>query len=195
MNEFMTALAVTEETRILDVGGTPYNWQLIHCPAQITLLNLTFPEGTDQLPDNFELVAGDGTQLEYEDNAFDIVFSNSVIEHLYTWENQQRFSQELRRVARRIWVQTPARWFPVEPHLITLFIHYLPRRWMRPLLSSLTGRAWLSGTPKSWFDQYLKEVRLLTASEMRSLFPDCELRRERFLGLTKSFVAVRREAP
>jgi 2-polyprenyl-3-methyl-5-hydroxy-6-metoxy-1,4-benzoquinol methylase len=61
--------------------------------------------------------------------SFDIVFSNSVIEHVGDAESQQQFAHEIARVGRAYWVQTPNRRFPVEPHLLTPFLHFLPTRW------------------------------------------------------------------
>src|SRR4051812_16907233 len=96
-------------TKILDVGGTAGSWSSVECPASITILNTDIPPGAqDQSP--YPLVIGDGRHLDqFKDAAFDIVFSNSVIEHLGTFEDQRQFASEMRRVGRRLWIQTPAR--------------------------------------------------------------------------------------
>lgn len=82
-------------------------------------------------PSQFSYVQGDGRNLPYTNNEFDIVFSNSVIEHVGTFEDQKRFAEEIRRVAKSYWVQTPNRHFPVETHLIAPFIHFLPRNFQK----------------------------------------------------------------
>ena len=138
-----------------------------------------------------ELVVGDGCALPYADMSFDIVFSNSVIEHVGSWERQQAFAAEARRVGRRLWVQTPAREFFIEPHLITPFFHWLPYVWKRRLMRNFTGRGLIERPEMPSVDAFLAEVRLLTFDEMRALFPDCTILRERFLGCTKSYIAVR----
>ena len=192
MRAFERRFGSQEATTILDVGGTRFNWGLIDAKSRITLLNLSVPPDVDELPANFTCVVGSATRLEFEDGSFDVGFSNSVIEHLASWERQESFAREIRRVGRSLWVQTPARRFFVEPHLITPFVHYLPKRWQRRLLRNFTVWGWLARPSQEAVDRFLAETRLLDHEEMRRLFPDCEIRRERFLGFTKSYVAVRR---
>ena len=82
--------------------------------------------------------------LPYRPGAFDIAFSNSVIEHVGSFEEQTRFAEQLRRVATGVWVQTPARGFPLETHLLMPLIHYLPLRWQTRLVRNLTVWGWLT---------------------------------------------------
>ena len=122
-------------------------------------------------------VQADATALPFGDGEFDIAYSNSVIEHLPEGE-RDAYARELRRVAGRWFVQTPNRAFPVEPHALLPFVHWLPRR---------VGRAlWRLGVSGDPYD----EVRLLGARELRRLFPDAAIVRERTGPLTKSLVAV-----
>jgi hypothetical protein len=130
--------------------------------------------------------------MPFHDGEYGIALSNSVIQHFSTLENQQRFTEEIRRVGRCVWVQTPAYEFFIEPHFIAPFVHYLPARIAQKLLRVFSVRAWLRRGDNVELDQLDRELRLLTASEMRTLFPDCILHRERWCGLTKSFVMVRR---
>ncbi len=193
MRAFAEAFQVVPSTTILDVGGTPYNWELLGTPGLLTLVNRALPhDGVDALPPNVTFVIGNGERLEFENASFDVAFSNSVIEHVGSWQAQQEFAAELRRVGRGLWVQTPARGFPVEPHLLGLFIHWLPRSWQRRLVRWGTGWGWLTRPSPQRIEAMLDELRLLDHAEMQELFPDCEIRRERFLGLTKAYVAVRR---
>src|SRR5436305_9486326 len=83
-------------------------------------------------------VAGDGRALPFRDGAFDVVFSNSVIEHVGDAASQRRFAREVARVGRAYWVQTPNRWFPVEQHLLTPLVHWLPKQWQRRLVPRFT---------------------------------------------------------
>jgi hypothetical protein len=179
------------ETRILDVGGLPMAWNLIRCPSRITLLNVKLPSTWKSAAPNFEFVIGDGTRLDYPDHAFDLVHSNSVIEHVGSFEMQKLFAAEVSRMARKLWVQTPARCFFFEPHLLTPLIHFLPKRWQKRLARNFTLWGWLTRPDGRKVDAYLDDLRLLTYREMRSLFPDCEIRKERFLGMTKAYIAVR----
>ena len=187
---FVRALGIVPGTRVLDVGGTPGYWRLLPAPPRVTLLNMarageTLPAGS--------WVAGDGRCLPFRDGAFDVVFSNSVIEHVGDTDSQARFAREAMRVGRRFWVQTPNRWFPVEQHLLIPLIHWLPRRWQRVLAPRLdVARIVLRLSPdrrQFYVRHYLEDVRLLDAAGLRSLFPGARLVRERFCGWTKSLIA------
>jgi SAM-dependent methyltransferase len=122
-------------------------------------------------------VKADATDLPFADGEFEIAYSNSVIEHLPP-AARDAYARELQRVSRRWFVQTPNRWFPVEPHALLPLVHWLPRR---------AGRAlWRLGVSGDPYD----EVRLLGAGELRRLFPEAVIVRERTGPLTKSLVAV-----
>ncbi len=192
MGRFLRTFAPGPGTGILDVGGTPFNWSLVAQPARVTLLNPAPPDPVAPLPPQLSWVRGSGTALAWPDAAFDVVFSNSVIEHLATLEEQRAFARELRRVGRGLWVQTPARGFPFEPHLLAPLVHYLPRRWQRRLIRWCTPWGWIARPSQAAVDDFLARTRLLSGRELAELFPDCEIRRERFLGLARSYVAVRR---
>lgn len=192
MARFAAAFGPGEPARVLDVGGSPFNWELSELRCPVVLLNVEAPRDAKALPARFTALVGSGTGLPCRDAAFDVVFSNSVIEHVGDAAAQRRFAEELRRVGRRLWVQTPARGFPFEPHLLTPFVHWLPAAWQRRLLRRGSLWGWLARPSQEQVDRFVRETRLLTGREMQALFPDCEIRRERFLGLTKSFVAVRR---
>ena len=188
---FKERLMIRPEDRLLDVGGYPWCWDEATMPNQITLLNLPSPDGTTPTPGRYTWVTGDGCALPFADGSFDVVYSNSVIEHLGTRARQVQFAAEARRTGRRLWVQTPARGFFIEPHLLAPFIHWLPVRWQRRLIRNFTGWGWLTRPSVADVDAFLSEVRLLTRTEMGQLFPDCEILEEKFLGLTKSYIAVR----
>lgn len=99
---------------------------------------------------------------------FDLVYSNSVIEHLSTWSKQEAMAAEMRRLGRRYFVQTPDRWFFMEPHLITPCIHYLPESSRRRLLRRCTAWAWITHATQAQCDAFVNEVRLLTRAEMQN---------------------------
>ena len=197
MARFRGALEPRAGQRILDVGGTADFWRGSDLAADITIVNpdpgaaATSSDRRETATGTPRVQVGDGCALPFADASFDVVFSNSAIEHVGTWERQQRFAAETRRVGRRLWVQTPAREFFIEPHLIAPFVHWLPERWQRRVIRRGTLRGWLERWDARNVDAFLGEVRLLTLDEMRALFPDCTILRERFLGMTKSYVAVR----
>lgn len=188
MQRFQERFGITDETRILDVGGFFFNWSLIPVRPRLTILNLDFPGETEQVA---TWVIADARSMPFQDGTFEIVFSNSVIEHLGDFANQQKFAQEIERVGLRYYVQTPNRWFPVEPHLITPVIHFLPRTWQARLLRNFTVWGLVTRPSREQCAGFLEEVALLDYQKMRSLFPEAEIRRERFLGFTKSLIAVK----
>jgi len=193
MQEFVKRFEVTPGTRILDVGGTPSNWLLAEVRPSVTLLNM--PRGQEQCEEGFTFVSGDGCLLPFRDQSFDIVFSNSVIEHVGAPAQQRKFADEIRRVGKRYWVQTPNRWFPLEPHLLTPFVHWLPKNLQQAWVTKWTVWDWVerpSPDRREYYIQhFLADIRLLSARELATLFPDGDILRERNLGCTKSLIAVK----
>jgi hypothetical protein len=191
MRAFVREFAPTPATRILDVGGTPTNWRFVSVPSEIVLLNLAAPGSDDVMPENIRWELGDGCDLDYADGSFDICFSNSTIEHLHNFDNQEEFAREIRRVAPEYYVQTPARSFPFEPHWLGFFIHWLPKSWQKKVARWGTLYGLVAKPSPDVIESLIEEYRLLSYSEVRELFPDAEIRIERFLLLPKSYVAVR----
>jgi ubiquinone/menaquinone biosynthesis C-methylase UbiE len=190
MRYFYDYFEIKPDTTVLDVGGREFNWQLMSFAPRVTILNLE----TEKPSGQFEWIAGDARQLPFPDKAFDIVYSNSVIEHLGTAGDQQRFATECRRVGRSYFVQTPNRNFPIEPHVLTPFIHWLPKSWQRPLVRNFTVWGWITRPSVERREWFLNTTRMLTRRELQSLFPEAQIRRESFLGLTKSLIAIKRDA-
>jgi Methyltransferase domain len=192
MQRFAREFGITAETRVLDIGGTPDCWELLAVRPRLVLLNT--PRAGEELAGAADWVAGDGRRLPFGDQSFDVVFSNSVIEHVGDEESQRRFAREVARVGRTWWVETPNRWFPVEQHLLTPLVHWLPRRWQQaivPRWNVWSALARVSADRREFYIRhYLSEVRLLSAGELRALFPRARILRERFCGVTKSLVAA-----
>ena len=193
MERFVRALGIGRETRVLDIGGTMDNWQLTSVQPRLVLLNM--PRAKGEMTGATDWVAGDGRSLPFRDGAFDVVFSNSVIEHVGDAASQERFAREVSRVGRRYWVQTPNRWFPVEQHLLTPLVHWMPKSWQRSMVRH--GTIWGALTRATadrrefYVEHFLRDIRLLGCREVQRLFPDARVIRERFLGMTKSLIAVR----
>jgi SAM-dependent methyltransferase len=191
MRHFAETFGITPDTRVLDVGGTLWNWQFVPELPRLTILNVT---PSPEVAEGVTWIVGDGCSLPFDDGAFDIVFSNSVIEHLGSFERQRDFAREVRRVGRRYYVQTPNRWFPFEPHLLTPLVHYLPRAWQRPLYP-YTFWALLSRPSRAEIDANFEQIRLLTRQQFGTLFPDATLITERLALMPKCFVARSPAAP
>jgi hypothetical protein len=117
--------------RIADIGGTEYYWEIFGSyvadnPVEITLLNIDAPAVRSA---KFISKTADATDLSgYPDNAFDIVHSNSVIEHVGSWDRMSKMAHHVRRLAPVYYVQTPSFWFPYEPHFRFPIFHWLPEQ-------------------------------------------------------------------
>lgn len=178
--------------RLLDVGGTPGYWRdmgfRVPDGCEITILNLGAER--ERIAEGIVTTPGDARALEYGNASFDVVFSNSVIEHLGTHEAQRSMAREVMRVGRRYFVQTPNFWFPVEPHFLVPAFQWLPRQ-ARIAIVERFRPGWYGRDVRARADaeRVVDEIRLLTRREMRRLFPDATVVTERALGLPKSFVA------
>lgn len=122
---------------------------------------------------------------QFQDQEFDVVFSNSVIEHVGGFEDQQSMANEVVRVSRRYFVQTPNRHFPVEAHFAIPFFQYLPDQLKLSLLSKEREK-W--GDDQA-FEEFVTQIRLISKKEMVALFPHAKIFEEKVFGLVKSFVA------
>jgi len=177
---------------ILDLGGWQEFWEVMgftDAPHKIILLNLY--QITVRHP-NFTSIVGDARNLDtFADQSVDVVFSNSVIEHVGTYADQQRMANEVRRVGRKYFIQTPSFFFPFEPHFLFPVFHWLPFS-LRLLLIRRFSLGYIARKQsREEALRTLAEFRLLKKSEMKVLFPDASIHSERVLGFTKSYIAVR----
>lgn len=196
-DRFKVHLEPGQRDQMLDVGGYPGFWtQYEPVVKSIDCLNIheVAWEPGQHPAHNIRMQVGNGCDLTFPDQAYDILFSNSVIEHVGGWEEQQAFAREARRVGGRLWIQTPAHEGPLEPHYVGLYIHHLPKKWQLKLVRWITFWGWLHRPTPQQVASEVNSIRLLTRKEMETLFPDCEILTERLLGLfPKSYVAVRRK--
>jgi hypothetical protein len=176
---------------VIDLGGTAEAWQRAPIrPARVHVVNLESPP--EEMPDWIRADQADACSLppRISDGTYDLVFSNSVIEHVGGHVQRMRFAEAVHKLAERHWVQTPYRYFPIEPHWLFPGFQFLPlavraelsRRW--PLAHTLS---------ESWDDglSAAMSVELLSRAEMAFYFPDSTLRFERMIGAVKSLIAVR----
>jgi hypothetical protein len=191
------------QVEIVDIGGTQDYWDIIPADflrrknVHITLLNVLAPpefnEGSSEGSGKglFSNIQGDGCNLnDIENNRFDIAHSNSVIEHVGDWNKKTAFAEELRRIAGSYYLQTPNHHFPIEPHFLFPFYHWLPV----PVRIMLAMKFSLGCFPKAASVgeaiQSIELCRLLTKKMLRELFPDATLYEERYFLLAKSFVVI-----
>lgn len=180
-----------DSLQILDVGGTLKYWEdstlLENERISVTVLNLVTFLSTNNRVDSIQ---GDATDLsQWPDNHFDVVFSNSVIEHVGQLENQKSMANEVCRVSKSYYVQTPNYYFPLEPHFLFPGFQWLPIS-LRALLHNRFHLGWMHREPDyEQAYQVVLDTRLLKKREIRELFPNGDIFEEKIFGLTKSFVA------
>lgn len=189
LGRFVRAFPDLSSLSVLDIEGRPMLWDLLNeyyglKPRRLLLLN---EESEINRIDGYETVIGDGCHLAYEDNAFDLVFSNSVIEHVGDLSRMRQFVHECTRVGKEIYIQTPNRWFPVEPLTVALFIHWFPKRIFKRL-GFLTIAWWVSSSED--FYRACDDFYLLSRDDFIRLSPSTNLNlwEERVFGFVKSFV-------
>ena len=184
--------------RIIDLGGRRDYWRVFDADflrdnnVHITLLN----SEVTQLPSGSELgfasIAGDACDLfDHADNAFDLVHSNSTVEHVGDWVRMEAFAREVERLAPRHFIQTPYFWFFIEPHFLTPFFHFLPEGLRAKMLMANMvphkGRELNIGDAM----RSVQGARLLDKAQMSFLFPNSSVAFEWFGPLPKSIIATR----
>ncbi len=205
---FLEHFEIREDSRVLDLGsengahiasvlaGTPI------CPEHVHIADIdecAIAEGRRRFGFTPVHIPESG-RLPFDDGYFDVVYCSSVIEHVTVpkdeiwtlrngaefkrraWAHQQDFAREIARLGKGYFVQTPCKSFPFESHSWLPFAAYVPRPALIPLLS-MTNRVWVKRTTPDW--------HLLSEAEMRKLFPDAKIVKERLGGLTKSLMAIR----
>lgn len=178
-------------TRILDIGGTQEFWTLMTGgdpgDVEITLLNIE-PQAVTS--DKFTSAVGDARSMpQFPDKSFDVVFSNSVIEHVGGYDDQKRMAGEVMRVGKRYFVQTPNKRFPLEPHFLFPWFQYLPS-WARAQMVHRFDVGWYKRIPDyAAAKAEVDSIQLLTRRKFTALFPGSRLHVEKLAGLPKSFVA------
>ena len=174
--------------RVLDLGGTAVSWRVSALRAgSVTVVNLDQPADPDETWLN--VVHGDACAGGF--GKYDLVYSNSVMEHLGGHARRQQFAEVVQESAPSWWVQTPYRYFPVEPHWIFPGFQFLPFR-MRVMISQHWSTIHTPGIKdRAKAAESVASVELISATEMRAYFPSSEIWFERFAGIPKSLVAVK----
>lgn len=165
---------------ILDLGGGPASFfaEYFPNPRQVVLLEIT-PQLAQQAkrkrPD-LHVVIADGECLPFAKQSLALIICNSVIEHV---NQPQQLAQEIRRVGKTYFLQTPNGNFPLETHsyIGIPFYNFIPFDKLRRVICRLFGANY----------QYLSSVRYIPETTLRQMFPEAIIGYERFLGLKKSY--------
>lgn len=168
--------------RVLDLGGQVESagplLAMLPPGARVTLVNLMPAQVARVQASGLPLRAlvADARALPFPDGAFDLVYSNAVIEHLVTASNQRSMAGEIQRVGRTWFVTTPNRWFPFELHTRLPFVSWLPAPALHRCAAVYSynhfARRYTRGNDQS-------DLRLLSARSLRGLFPSSRLVKNR----------------
>ncbi len=184
--------------KIIDVGGTEPYWNIVpkqyfdEYKIQVLIVNLP---GAVMLEDHgsFVFAATDGCDLaDFGDKSFHIGHSNSVVEHVGDWGRMVQFAKEISRVSQKLFVQTPNYWFPIEPHFMTPFFHWLPKPIRIWLVLHLQLGHFGKATTVDEAVQIVESARLLNRAMLQELFKDAHILTEKVFWLPKSFIAVKK---
>ncbi len=175
--------------KVIDLGGSRMIWQFIDTPLDITLLNISYDyeiaTPTSRVSHHkFTVIRGDACKTDLPSQSFDLAFSNSVIEHVGSRERRAAFAMQARRLAPKYWVQTPAKYFPIEAHTGMPFWWYYPESVRQRLI-----KKWRQELP-DWTEM-VEGTTLVERSELQEIFPDAAIFTERALGIVKSYAAFR----
>lgn len=190
---FLREFPEIESMSVVDLGGTAESWVRAPVrPASVHVVNLSSEPGA-AIPAWMRVDYGDACNLPTQISAgsYDIVFSNSVIEHVGGHAQRLKFADSVHKLADRHWVQTPYLYFPIEPHWLFPGFQFLPlalraeisRRWPLMHTKSTSRVAGLEAA---------LSVELLSRSAMEYYFPESSILAERVAGITKSLVAIRK---
>jgi 2-polyprenyl-3-methyl-5-hydroxy-6-metoxy-1,4-benzoquinol methylase len=195
LNLFKSLLdSVETPIKILDVGGTLDFWKnsgLINADRniQLTVLNMSAVDVGEQNRD-IKTVVGDARNMqEFADGEFDVIFSNSVIEHVGDYRDQDMMAREIARIGKRYFIQTPNLYFPIEPHFVFPLFQFFPRELKFWMVTHFNLGWYQRVTDEKAAWELVNEVRLLTKKEFISVFPNATIYQEKVFGLTKSFIA------
>ncbi|MBN1523371.1 MAG: methyltransferase domain-containing protein [Spirochaetales bacterium] len=181
-----------KETTVLDVGFSEDEYtktdnfieKYFPFPENLTALGVDIPNAFKKRYPQVKAVHYDGTVFPFNDKAFEICWSNAVIEHVGGRKKQMLFLQEIHRVARQAFITTPNKYFPVETHTRIPFLHMLSKRIFDRYLRMI-GKSWAAGD----------YMNLLSLKDFTSLLNDAgisnyRIYRNRLFGFTLDFVAV-----
>jgi len=148
----------------------------------------------------YKTIHMDGSVIfPFADNEFDLIFCNSVIEHVTipktdVWMKQKNkkfesdsfkfqslFAKEIRRCAKHYFVQTPHKYFIIESHTWFPFVGYFSHNSIICIVSVL-NKFWIKKSDPDWY--------LLSGKQMKELFPNAQIFTTKKIGFPKEIIAI-----
>lgn len=177
--------------KILDLGGSDYYWKNLNFTNnddyRITILNKEYQETS--IFKNVSFIKGDVKDLKFiNDMSYDIIYSNSLIEHLNTFEEQKKLAKEIIRIGKHFFIQTPNYYFPIEPHFLFPLFQFLSNKTKIKIISKFNLGWFEKQTNELKAEELARSIRLLNKNELKHIFEDCKIHTEKFFFLNKSFI-------
>lgn len=205
----LTAFPDLRDMRVLDLGGTATAWRPspdrpYSCPvrpAHVTVVNYdeddvqVYGAESEVQDESLSIVVGDACDASAALTSagvrtdFDLIYSNSLIEHVGGHSRRLELVKEIRRLGPKHWVQVPYQYFPIEPHWLFPGMQFMPTN-VRIKIARNWPLAPNSLDPES-AHEFVLSTELLSFTEMQGYFPDSKILRENFLGMPKSIIAVK----
>jgi len=168
------------EMNVVDLGGRPRAWRAAPVqPKHVLCVNVEGLEGDGRI----ECIRGDACTIDGI-GTFDLVYSNSTIEHVGGHFRCHQFADTTRRLASKYWVQTPYRYFPIEPHYVFPLVQHLPPP-LRGRIGQMWSPSWVRNDPED-----VLSIELLSKTALKLYFPEATIISERVVGVPKSLVAI-----
>lgn len=175
--------------KVIDLGGSDYYWRNLPS-ADLKNFEITILNNEIQNPgENIKFINHDVRNLEFiGDNEYDVVFSNSLIEHISDPGDRKKLANEIKRIGKKFFIQTPNYYFPVEPHFLFPFFQFLPDS-IKINLTLKYNLGWFQKQPdKESAGRLVSSIRLLKQNELMELFPGAKVVKEKYFLLNKSFI-------
>lgn len=178
--------------KILDLGGSDYYWQSLNFTDnenyKIEILNIE-NQNTENFK-NISFLKKDVRDLSFiKDKEYDLIYSNSLIEHLNNFDEQKKLAKEIQRTGKKYFIQTPNYYFPVEPHFLFPFFQFLSVDMKTKLISNFNLGWFEKQTDIVKARELANSIKLLKEKELKEIFPGCKIYKEKYFSLNKSFIA------
>lgn len=164
------------KVKVLDIGGTQEYWEMMEYtdPNLIEVVLINIDEIQVSLP-NFRAIKKNALELDINGFDCDIVFSHSLIEHV----DHERFAQLISDSKKPYFIQTPNKYFPIEPHFLIPLFQFMPL-WLKLYL-----------TRNSSIKNEVETINLLSKGDLKRLFPNSKIFGGKIFGLVQSFIVVK----
>lgn len=181
----------TPESQVLDLGVTSDNSldsnffeSLYPYPEKITAVGLEDASFLQKTYPGLQFIRSDILEMPFVDDGYKFSFCSAVIEHVGSRDQQAKLIKEALRVSECLILTTPNRWYPVEFHTLTPFIHWFHPRIFRFYLK-ITGRKFFAEE---------QNLNLLTEAELLKIIQDlgfsCKKCHVKLFGMISNLVFV-----